>query len=185
MKKHLFLFLILFLIFGSTSWAEPPVTESNTYYDIHGNTLEQLMNEMHHKSGHTFGAAFTDWRVSWVADRAQTPKGFVVTKSNTKLTITYRYPRWVDEAQAPAELRKKWDTYCKALIIHEKGHGAIAMEAAREVDKAVMAVKPEKYVQSLYGRVNVAGNKVLKEYRKKEEDYDRVTRFGQKQGATF
>ena len=143
------------------------------------------MSEMHHKSGHTFGAAFTDWRIFWMADRAQAPEGFVVTKSNTKLTITYRYPRWVDEAQAPPELRKKWDTYCKAVIIHEKGHGAIAMEAAREVDKAVMAVKPEKYVQSLDGRVNVAGNKVLKEYRQKQEDYDRVTKFGQTQGATF
>ena len=187
MKKYFFSFLILFLISVSIAMAESeiPITEANTYYDIHGSTLDQLMSEMHHKSGHTFGAAFTDWRVSWMADRVQTPEGFKVTKSNTKLIITYRYPRWTDEAQASAELRKKWAAYCKAVIIHEKGHGAIAMEAAREVDKAVMAVKPEKYVQSLDGRVNVAGNKVLKEYRKKEEDYDRVTKFGQTQGATF
>jgi predicted secreted Zn-dependent protease len=187
MKKYLFYFLFLFLIFGSTSLAESeiPVTESNTYYDIHGNTLEQLMSEMHHKGGRTFGAAWTDWRVYWMADRAQTPQGFVVTKSNTKLTITYLYPRWGDESKAPAELRKKWDAYCKAVIIHEKGHGAIAMEAAREVDKAVMAVKPEKYAQSLEGRVSVAGNKVLKKYIEKEAEYDKVTKFGQKQGATF
>jgi len=185
MKKAFFPFLIVFLISVSTSWAEPQITESNTYYEIHGNTLEQLRSEMHHKGGHSFGVAFTDWRVSWMADRVETPQGFVVTNSNTKVIVTYLYPKWVDEAQAPEELRQKWATLMKAIVIHEKGHGAIAIEAARAVDQAVMAVKPNKSAHVLDGYVKIAGERVLPIYRKKEVEYDRVTKYGQTQGATF
>ena len=81
------------MISGVLFGAEPEVKEIDTYYDIHGNTLDQLFSEMHHKGGHTFGAAWTDWRVSWMAEREQTPEGFKVTKSNTKLVITYLYPK--------------------------------------------------------------------------------------------
>jgi predicted secreted Zn-dependent protease len=185
MKKRFFSFLILFFIFSTTSFAEPEITETNTYYDIHGTTVEQLRSEMHHKSRHSDGFAFTNCSVSWKADRVETPQGFVVIKSNTKLILTYCYPRWTEEAQAPAELRQKWDAFAKAEIIHEKGHGAIAMEAARAVDQAVMAVKPNKSAHVLDGYVKIAAEQVLAVYRKKEVEYDQVTKYGQNQGATF
>ncbi len=184
-EKTFFSFLILFFIFSTTSFAEPDITETNTYYDIHGITVEQLRSEMHHKSGHSDGFAFTNWRISWMPDRVQTPQGFVVTKSNTNLIITYRYPRWTDEAQGSPELRQKWATLVKAIVIHEKGHGAIAMEAARAVDQAVIAVKPNKNAHILDGYVKIAGEQVLAVYRKKEVEYDQVSKHGQNQGATF
>jgi predicted secreted Zn-dependent protease len=185
MKKVFFSFLFLFLIYGSPSWAEPEITETTMYYDIHGTTIEQLRSEMHHKSGHSDGLAYTNWTITCRADKVKTSQGYVVAKSNTKLILTYHYPRWTDEAQAPEELRQKWAAFVKALEIHERGHGAIAMEAARAVDQAVMAVKPNKDAHILDGFVKIAGDKTIAVFRKKEIEYDQSTKYGQNQGATF
>lgn len=177
--------ILLLISFTTFSYSEPEIQESNVYYNIQGNTLEQLMNEMHHKGGRTVGAAWTDWQIFWDPETAKTEEGYIVTKSNTKLVLKYKYPKWTDEANGPKELRDKWANYCKNVVIHEEGHGAIAKEAAIEVDKAILSLKPEKNIRSLYGRVDAAAMKVINIYRNKGNTYDKDTYFGRKQGATF
>jgi predicted secreted Zn-dependent protease len=165
----------------SIAWAEPEIKEKDEQYDIHGNTMAQLFSEMHHKGGRSNGVAWCSWNIEWDPEYAKTPNGYVVTKPKTKIVITYRYPRWTDQDKAPEKLKKEWDALLQNAMVHEKGHGAIAKEAARAIDDALMTVPPHPDIRIYSGRVSAMGNKVLNAYKNKEQEYDKLTNFGRKQ----
>lgn len=174
---------MLFLAAGSVLWAEPKVEEVDEYYEIKGSTMKELFNEMHHKGGRSVGVAWCGWQIDWDPEYAQTPQGYTLKNSNTKIVVTYRYPRWIDRDKASGELRKEWDALVRNAIIHEKGHGTIAKEGAYAVEKALMAVPSHKDIRIFSGRVNAAGSKVVREYTIKEQQYDKRTNYGRRQEA--
>jgi len=181
MKMRFMFLLAVCSLCGSIACAEPEIQEKDEYYDIQGSTMNQLFGEMHHKGGRSNGVAWCSWQVNWGPEYVLTSEGYVVKKPNTVLVITYRYPRWLDRDKAPDDLRKEWDRLVQNAIVHEKGHGAIAMEAVRAIDKALASVPPNKDIRIYSGRVNAVGSKMLNAYKNKEQEYDKLTNFGRKQ----
>lgn len=183
MKRYLLFIGIAFPVCASLVWAEPVINEADQYYDIHGSTMKELFSEMHHKGGRTNGVAWCSWKIDWNPEYAQTSQGYIVKKANTKIDITYRYPRWLDKEKAPKELQKQWDDLVQNAIVHEKGHGAIAKEGVREVDQALTMVASHPDIRIFSGRVNAAGSKAVRTCEGKEQAYDKRTNFGRKQYA--
>jgi predicted secreted Zn-dependent protease len=138
---------------------------------------------MHHKGGRSVGVAWCGWQIGWDPEYVQTPHGYIIKNSNTKIVVTYRYPRWIDRDNASGDLRKEWDALVQNAMVHEKGHGAIAKEGAYAVEKALMAVPSHKDIRIFSGRVNAAGSKVIRDYKIKEQQYDKRTNYGRRQEA--
>jgi len=88
-------------------------------------------------------------------------------------------------AQAPQPLVQRWTNYIHALNKHEEGHKQFAYAAAAEVRKRVKNLMPEPTCEALRASVNRTADNVVKEFRRKETEYDRGTDYGATQGARF
>jgi predicted secreted Zn-dependent protease len=94
-------------------------------------------------------------------------------------------PRWIAPTNAPAEVRAAWAKYIAALEAHEAGHAELAIAAAAEMHKRMERIGSESDCNTLQTRVQTECQSVLDSFRAQEKDYDRRTRHGATQGATF
>ena len=85
-------------------------------------------------------------------------------------------------ARAP-ELVEAWDKVSIALREHEDGHHRIAIAAAQEVRRQLGKRIRESSCETLRARLNDIANTVMREYKKKQADYDEETDYGRNQGT--
>jgi predicted secreted Zn-dependent protease len=178
-----------FFIFPGSASAEPEVHVDHEYYEIRGETAEQLRQAMNAqgtmwKNGKTYDA-FTSWNVSWSFDRRTGRNGCYLDSVRTVVKVTHRFPRWKDRLFAPLDLQEKWNGYMKALRKHENGHKDIALGAAREIESSLINLDPSPNCEEIRVRANELAREILRKYEEQEAEYDVTTRFGETQGAVF
>lgn len=118
-----FAFLDLFVV--SAEAANPNIEESWDYYDIKGSTITKLTLQMR------FAGPISE--ESRRPSLSATKKKIKISGDcQVNLKLTYRLPRWVNRDQAPAAVRRKWDSFYTALKRHELTHGSHFHAAARE-----------------------------------------------------
>jgi predicted secreted Zn-dependent protease len=169
--------------------AEPEVHVDQEYYEILGDTAEQLRQAMNAqgmvwKNGKTYDA-FTSWNVSWSFDRRTGRNGCYLDSVRTVVKVNHRFPRWKDRLFAPLDLQEKWNGYMKALKEHENGHKDIAFGAAREIESSLINLDPSPNCEEIRVRANALAREILRKYQEQEAEYDATTRFGETQGAVF
>lgn len=124
--------------------AEPVINEGVGYYQIVGNTAQDLRREMDQKgpggkNGKSFDA-YTAWYVNWNYRWWESRDTCRITSVSTKLSVTFTLPAWQNYASADARLQQQWDRYYNALYEHEKGHRGFGIQAAREIERAILDV---------------------------------------------
>ena len=148
------------------------------YYDIEGQTVDELRDQMNTHgvvwtNGNTYDA-FTAWHVKWN-----------FRSVDTTLNVELRLPRWKNYVDGPADLRKKWNVYMRLLRKHENGHKDIAIKAATEIEKSIAELEPAATCEELADTANELGRRILSKHADKEKEYDAQTNFGETQGAVF
>lgn len=173
-----------------TSRAVPPVVkETYEYYEIEGNSEDQLRSEMCRngckwKDGRTYDSV-TNWHVKWDYDYDRTPQTCSADSFRATVDITFRYPKWVRTDDVPGPLAAKWDSYMKSLVEHETGHRDMAVEAATELSRAVAGLPPAPTCAELDRAVRSLCHDRLKKLNAEAQEYDEATRHGSVQGAVF
>jgi predicted secreted Zn-dependent protease len=169
--------------------AEPEIIIIFDYYDIEGQTVDELRDQMNiHGVGWTDGNtydAFTDWHVKWNYTYRLTAGGCTIRSVDTTLNVEFRLPRWKNYADGPAALRKKWNVYMRLLRQHENGHKDIAIKAATEIEKSIAELEPAATCEELADTANELGRRIFSKHADKEKEYDAQTNFGETQGAVF
>jgi predicted secreted Zn-dependent protease len=178
-----------FWIFPCSASGEPELHVDYEYYEIRGETAEQLRQAMNAqgtvwKNGKTYDA-FTSWNVSWAFERRTGKDGCYVDSVKTVVKVLHRFPKWKDRLFAPQDLQEKWGTYMKALKEHEDGHKDIAVGAAREIEWALSGLDASPNCEEIRIRANALAREILGKYEEQESAYDAITRFGETQGAVF
>lgn len=186
-----FITLLISVLFGFPCYAcaEPEVHVDYEYYEIRGETAEQLRHAMNAqgtvwKDGKTYDA-YTSWNVSWTFGRRTGKNGCYLDSVKTVVRVIHRFPKWKDNLFAPLDLQEKWNDYMKALKEHEDGHKDLAVGAAREIEWTLTNLDASPNCEEIRIRANALAREILQNYREQEAAYDAMTRFGETQGAVF
>lgn len=174
---------------GTRVTADPAVKETYEYYEIRGLTEKELLQHMN-ASGIT-GAdgknyyAYTNWYVRWNYTFSSTPGSCSIAIVATDVAASYKLPKWVSYEDAPADLKNKWGRFIQNLELHEYGHKDIGVQAAKEIERSIAALKARTSCKELGLAANSLGQQILETAKLAEADYDARTRHGRTQGANF
>ena len=167
----------------------PLVREKYEYYEIRGNSEDQLRSEMRRcgcrwKDGKTYDSE-TSWHVKWDYDHDRAPQACSINSFRATVDISSRYPRWVRTGDVPQSLAAKWDNYMKSLVAHENGHRNMVVEAATDLSRAVAELPPAPTCAELDRMVQSLCHERLNKLDAEAKSYDEATRHGIVQGAFF
>lgn len=190
MKKIIVLYAVAPL--ASTSfpiaYAEPSITEQTLYYDVIGASIRDVNGEMFSgspiviKGKKYLAACYPDikWRFTYDSD-----SDWCKIKSiSVTARITYQMPRWTSYSKASSDLQAKWNSFYERLVEHEKGHGNLAQDTARAIERDIGNLK-RRSCQELKEAANAAGSDLLKLLTTANEDYDNRTKHGVLQDAVL
>jgi predicted secreted Zn-dependent protease len=135
--------------------AAPPLERVETaYYDVTGQTADELRRQMSKKGPNGFWA-YTRWYVRW----SETCR--------VDLEISFTLPRLSDRNRVPLPLRSRWDSMLEKLIAHEEQHAEHGRAAAREVAAANCK----------------NARAIIKSWAAEDKAYDKRTRHGSTEGV--
>jgi predicted secreted Zn-dependent protease len=170
------------------SYLSPRIVEKYQYYDIRGNSQQELTCELQDNGCTTDGKKYdsiTRWRISWDYAYNLTAQGCVADSFRTTVEINYRFPRWVQTDAAPPLLVESWDTYLKNLQLHEQGHRDIAVTAAGELSQTVADLPPYPLCSDLDLSIRRIFRGRTEKLNADSKAYDTATNHGASQGALF
>jgi predicted secreted Zn-dependent protease len=167
-----------------------PVTRLHTsYYYIDGSSATRLAGQIEQKGppgadGKRYPAQ-TKWNIQWKLRHVQEGVSCNVKEAAVLVGVAQIMPRWRGEAQGSAALKARWQKFVEAVKRHEDVHKDNAIKAGKEIESALLAVKPHSNCEDLTASANAMAEEIVGKYRKLDEDYDRSTNFGRSQGATL
>lgn len=169
--------------------AEPVISTVTNTYEVTGSSPREMRHSMERNrptdgSGRRFDA-YTKWDLKWTYRWKNVPGGVQIEKVQVKAFITYIMPLWQPPKDAAKELVARWQTFLRALSLHEKGHANLSLLAAKEVEKELNALPVQTSGDILNELANSTGKQILDKYREQEVKYDEDTNHGKKQGARF
>jgi predicted secreted Zn-dependent protease len=168
---------------------EPEVSIDYAYYKIKGATANELRAQMDQLGpvdgfGHRHDM-YTKWDVHWSYLYSQGEGGCTTGPIEVRTTITFTFPTWEPLPDTSTELVDQWNDYLKLGQIHEDGHKEIALEAGREILRALQVVPAHASCDLLEQVVDQKGQALLEQFRQKEVAYDQTTDHGATQRVRF
>jgi len=180
----------LLLLTAFTGFALPSLgsvieKENREWYEVRQLAGTSLLNALNAASpvremGRTFHA-YTGWDIRWSFRWNTSAAGLCsITSVTTNLSVRMTLPRIVSSTSEGAT---EFGRYFPALLTHEQGHKAIAVEAANEVDRLIGNLRPAAKCQALEAQANRTGMAILESAKRKGVEYDARTEHGCTQGA--
>lgn len=177
-------------LLAAAAAAEPPAATSPLagipdveiqYYDVAGRSpreIREAMNRIRPTDAHDGQRvdALTRWTMRFGWPR-RSPTDCVLDRAQVRFSAVVQMPRLANADAVSASLRARWQTYVAALETHEAGHVRHAYESVATVLAAIRGSDCAGAPQAGQAAVRAAGAW--------DGDYDRTTRHGATQGATF
>jgi len=183
-KMKVISFLILVVI-SSLAFAEPLVSEEYEYYFVNPNTRADILTSLKenspiHGGGRTmYGSSNSDveWNFKW----KHNSQVCWITSVSTNVTTTYTLPKLV---KGGSDIDSFWDNWYPNLLIHEKGHHQLAVDAAEEIEGNIRKMPSYLTCDLLEENANNIALKSISKLRRLHKDYDIRTNHGETQGAS-
>jgi len=186
---HITRLLLIFCLLPSTTLAEPETRINTVYYQVDGNTAEDIWNDIITKSpvkeNGKQHVAYTRWNVNWKFWWYDHGSSCEIDKVTTKLDITYTLPRLKQSDSIPQSLTAHWEKYYAALFEHEQGHKDLGVKAALEIENKLLNMGSRRSCEQLELDANNMAKDVVDKYSRLEKQYDRSTNHGLNTGAVF
>ncbi len=177
---------LLCLLASTPALARLPVSISQMGYpvdladatDLHEALTAASPIRIH--GGHSLTRWSVRWRSFWRADNGLCR----MQRVSTEVDIEHTLP---DAVRLPrrSALRQRYTDYLAALRAHEQGHADLAVQAAREIEQALMAVPPHPDCDGLSAAANRRGNAIIDQTRARERAYDEATGRGRATAASL
>lgn len=181
MRRRLLLPLLLgpLLIAAGQSHAEPRLQSRVESFDVSGTTVDTIRASLNRNRQHS--ANRVNWNFRWTS----TPGQCRITEVTTDVSVTSYIPRLQANAQRPASVQQQWDSYLLALQLHQDGHVDLAMNAARQIEQAILNLPPAASCEQLQQAANATGRRMLEQLAVDDREYDKRTQQGTLDGAHF
>ena len=166
----------------------PAIAATEQYYDIDGSSAGALRDQINRlgpkdESGKPRDA-LTVWSIEWGYATTSRPDGCVLRDVKVSLNVTVTLPRWKPPATASPEVVKAWQSYVKAVRVHEAGHRAIAERNARDVFAALTPLRGMN-CDLLSDEASRTAERIVADGRARNRAYDVETKHGQTQGVVL
>ena len=174
------------MLLSAALQAQPEVKVDYRYYTVSPQTYEDLKKELDANSpirmGDRVAHGHTRINLQWRPIMTPSASGCTVSKIDADLGLRYTLPQ-LELAQPDEELSARFAESYDILLEHELGHGNLAIEAAREIDRQLVGMSHDGSCAELEQRAIAVAAEIYKNYKQKELEYDRVTDHGRKQHA--
>lgn len=156
-------------------------------YRVTGSTAAELRRSMlsagpEEEGGTWYG--YTTWNIRWRYDYADGSGGCEIQDVDVAFRSRIRLPRWDPPDDADPALVSEWRSFVAALRDHEYGHRDIGARAARDVLRRLRSLRLDR-CDGMEDRANAVAHRILDRYREREDEYDRETNHGERQGAVW
>lgn len=166
-----------------------PVEGGIEYYDIQGNSREELMGQLGKLGLKTEGgqnaAGVTVWRLRSRFNTVLNGRKWHIESPEVSADITIKLPRWLGFPSASSDLKIRWKNFFQALKRHEEKHKEDAMRCAEEAQKALSAIGPMSDRDQLLKAANTACNRTTEKYMAISAEFDARTSHGIKEGCVL
>ncbi|MEA3534992.1 DUF922 domain-containing Zn-dependent protease [Rhizobium sp. CC-YZS058] len=148
----------LSLPLAAPAGAETVLTKSITYFPIGGRTAADLDAALSSKGPQmrSTGARHPGaTRIRFGGTVTYVKRGAVCAVGAAKVTLNTKLilPRWTNRRSAGRDLALVWDTLSSDIKRHEERHAEIARNAARDMEKTLLALRPEADCERMQARV--------------------------------
>ena len=168
----------------NAAWSGPAQAEVRTEirysgYQVNGLTAQDIWRDIGRKGPHQlerglYAQAEAEIRFGWTVAFASGEGSCRVKSSMVKIDVNILLPKWADEARGSRELRAAWKSYIAEVRKHEDHHKEIALAAAHQIDKAIMAAPAHRTCRSLERYIKVQTDDILQQERAQQAHFDQT-----------
>ena len=164
------------------------VTTVDALYDVIGADHASIMAALRRqgpRDGSGAWAGSLAWTFNWSYQPVMDGGTCRVDSASIHLRLTYTLPRLASDVEPSPVVREAWERFQAGLRDHEDGHAALAVEAANALVHDVEAAPAASSCAELRTVVETTVQAGLARHERAQVAYDRQTRHGGTQGATF
>jgi len=168
----------LFMIYSAE--ARVTIKERTKYYSVTGKNGISLMKSILKRgpklgrSRHAIATTNVTLKITNIKAGIRGRK-CVIKSARVRLNLVYKYPKWKNRRGASARMKKAWNRFYKELQVHEKTHGKIAKQFARDMDKAIKrhSARISRGCKNFARNANRKFKKLSKAHSRKQKRFDR------------
>jgi predicted secreted Zn-dependent protease len=173
--------LTALLLFGTCGSATAKVVygKSVSYFDINGNTADDLDAALNARGPTTMGASSrhpgaTRIRFGGEATYVERNGRCYIGGARVTVNVDLILPRWRDRRHADRRLSMVWDTLSADIRRHEERHAEIARQHARAMEKAILTLPPARECDALQARVDTESARSIEEHDRDQARFDMI-----------
>jgi predicted secreted Zn-dependent protease len=159
------------------------VAKTYSYYTIGGETLDELEEQLLTQgpqvsaTGRKHPGA-TQMEFTTRLGYAETERDCKIVKAEVELSARIILPRWRRPAAADQDVRMVWETLSADISRHEESHVVIAKNHARELEQALLAIRPRETCALVAAEVQETTARILKKHDEAQMRFDRIELIG-------
>lgn len=159
--------------------AEVLAQKSISYFDIRGNTADDLDAALNARGPTAMGASSRHpgatrikfgGQATYVESDGRCHIGGMKVTVDTEIIL----PRWKDRRGAKPPLPAVWDRLSADIRRHEEHHAEIASMHAHQMEKAILALRPERTCDELQDKVSAESARAIELHDTDQEQFDRI-----------
>ncbi len=189
MRKFVLAGAVPLVLLGGPVSGEPLVRIHTSYYYIDGTSASVLAAQLDQQgpadaAGNRY-AGRTRWNIQWKLKHAQQGSRCAIKSAAVAVGVAQTMPKWRAESKGTSGLRAVWARFIDRLQRHEDVHKDHGVKAAREIEAALLSLKPASNCEDLETAANARAQAIVQKYQALDEAYDARTAHGQKEGVTL
>jgi predicted secreted Zn-dependent protease len=176
----------IFFLLPASAHAQDTFKWTTNYYSVTGSTLAELRQSIRQSRTGKDGVTADGVTVSelhWRTILVPSARGCRCTSFTTQTTITTTLPVWAAPTNTPPAVKTAWGRYFVALAQHEAGHSQITLAAVAELHRRIGGLDEASDCDGLKKKIDDLAQQIVKDYHKRDKDYDERTRHGATQGV--
>lgn len=182
--RYIFLVVILFCL----SFSKPLVRTNYKYYDIYPTNKHKLEDSMDATSPiSSFGSirhGTVSWKIAYLYKRQRRHGICSIAEVKTKVDILYHVPKIAKNYKSPKGTKRVFNRYFIILKDYLKKHSNFAVDAASEIEKELIKIKPlNNDCELIKEDARRVAKAIIKKYKKKNKDYEIRTYEGFLEGV--
>ncbi|MDF1635038.1 DUF922 domain-containing protein [Mycoplana sp. MJR14] len=167
---------------AATARAETLTNKTFSYFSVGGRTAAELDDELSKrgpKMKNTGSRHPGATRIRFGGSVTYVRRGEKCYVGDAKVTLTTNIilPRWKHRRTASKSLALIWDTLSSDIKRHEERHAEIARNHARDLEKQLKALRPDKDCDRLQQKVDRVTAAAVEAHDKDQARFDRVESY--------
>jgi predicted secreted Zn-dependent protease len=172
-----------------------PIAFTSTFkvitYTVIGKTVNDISKSLEanaiadpHEPGSRY-YALTRWQLAGNSSVTPSLRGCEVNSGDVSVTITMTLPALATTTGVPADALNRFNTFMEKTVLHESGHAELALQGARDYQRALGNFPPVSDCEGLKIQLNNLFRRSFDTMDAANSDYDAKTQHGVTQGAVF